>query len=392
MDNSLIQQFPAPTRIAQMLQDRIVHGLYLNGSWLPAERDLAIEFAVSRPVVRAALNLLQEEGWIVRESGCRPRVHAPRSMDTAVVRDEKHVSSTVQTIAVVVPHQPVFVSAHAILCGINRTLQQKEAPYRVTVLDSHPSRFPDNMPGRSDDLERSYLEKIEADGDAGAIIWHLTGEKTQTTLRKLQRKGVALVFVDRQPVGLDCDYVGVDNRTGVLKAVEYLLELGHRRIGYLSTFEKASTVNEREESYRETLISHDIRPVPELTFAFKEEGASIGAAVDYYFSLPEPPTALVCCNDLHAFAFIREARARGYRIPEDISVIGFDDIECLSPHVPTLTTIHQPFYQIGQRAAELLLRRLTKPGEALTTPYQHIVLPTSLVARSTCRALGSDGN
>src|SRR5581483_982865 len=135
-------------------------------------------------------------------------------------------------------------------------------------------------------------------------------------------------------------------------------------------------------------LAQGLLPLPELTYVSPMEiGADMGPAATYLLSLPEPPTAVVADNDLHAFAFIREAQKRGWRVPEDISVIGFDDIESYSPHPATLTTVHQPFYQIGQRATDLLLRRLAASGSSKTRVYQHVVLATSLVIRSTCRPL-----
>jgi LacI family transcriptional regulator len=185
--------------------------------------------------------------------------------------------------------------------------------------------------------------------------------------------------------------VGVDNRQGVRAAVDYLLGLGHRRIAYLTTDEQVTTVAERKEGYREAFLAGGTFPPPELLYTVPvERQARMETAAAYFLSLPDPPTALVADNDLHAFAFIREVQARGRRVPEDISVIGFDDIECYSPHPAMLTTVHQPFFQIGQRAAELLLRRLASPGESPSRSYQQVVLPTSLVIRSTCRPFSAE--
>jgi len=94
----------------------------------------------------------------------------------------------------------------------------------------------------------------------------------------------------------------------------------------------------------------------------------------------------VALNDLLAYHFMAECEKRGRRVPEDISVIGFDDLEEHSARPPILTTLHQPFDKMGRRAAEMLLRRLSGP-DALREPRRHVLLPAPLVVRSTCRPL-----
>ncbi|HLV79287.1 MAG TPA: substrate-binding domain-containing protein, partial [Chthonomonadaceae bacterium] len=109
------------------------------------------------------------------------------------------------------------------------------------------------------------------------------------------------------------------------------------------------------------------------------------------FSLAEPPTALVAVNDATAFALLDAARSLGIRVPEDLSVIGFDDTEAHLPQPGMLTSVHQPFYDMGQRAAELLLCRQAAPDTVARGPYRHLLLPTTLVIRSTCKPLRKEG-
>jgi DNA-binding LacI/PurR family transcriptional regulator len=111
-------------------------------------------------------------------------------------------------------------------------------------------------------------------------------------------------------------------------------------------------------------------------------------AADYFRNLPDPPTALFAVNDNVAHVFITEAEALGWSVPGDISVVGFDDIEQYSPRAPFLTTIRQPFEGIGTRAAELLLRNMEGAKENKRT-FQHMLLPTKLVVRSSCRPVNS---
>ncbi len=406
------QQYPAITRITRILEERLAEGYYSVGAWLPAERDLAAELSVSRPVIRAALSSLAERGLIAREPGCRPRVAVSASLrnangDPGEALAAADVMTARDMIAAVVPQAPTYASAHAILCGIASVLQQEHAPYNLTVFDSwihrwvedvtaitapfHLSVFQGNPAGEGvaaledqAELERSILDRAERARFAGVIIWHLVEAPTLSIIQRLEEKGIAVVFIDRFPPTLDCDYVGVDNQSGMRDAVDHLLDLGHTRIAYVTNDEQANPVQEREEGYREALRARGISPSPELIYINPMcTGDNMAQAFAHLSSLPDPPTAVACMHDIFAFGMINEARAHGWRVPGDLSVVGFDDIESLSPHPAMLTTVHQPFYQIGQRAAKLLFRRLnpSTPGRGRT--YQHVLLPTSLVIRST---------
>jgi DNA-binding LacI/PurR family transcriptional regulator len=376
------QQFPAAERVEQILQDRIAQGYYSAGAWLPAERILASEIGVSRPAVREALSRLVQDGLIVRKPGCRPRVNRPSPAPSA--RPGAILETSRRTIAAVLPQVPTYVWAHAILRGISQALQDFEAPYRLTVYDTHPSASQLRRTMSDEALERSVLERLGRDGADGMIIWQVADMANLPMVRRLQENGLRVVFIDRCPPDFDCDYVGADNRSGVRSAVDYLLDLGHRRIGYITHGTRVTTVIEREEGYREALLARGIALNPELIFATSKGGLiDLRTAVEHFRSLSPRPTAVVVVSDQHAFAFIRECQAAGWRVPEQLSVIGFDDIEHYSPNPAMLTTVHQPFEQIGQRAAQLLLRRLsTRTGSTVT--FQHIVLPAPLIVRATC--------
>lgn len=386
MANEHTRRFPASHRVAQALQERLAGGYYLSGSWLPAERSLAAEFGVSRPVVRAAVARLVGEGLLVRRAGCRPLVAAGGALRPNPIEERR----ALPTIAAVLPQHPTYVSAQAYLRGIHAALQQSAAPYHLAVFDTH-SAAPTSR-GAGPVPESATLERLREEGVAGVIVWHLSGRESLPALRRLLDDGTSVVFIDRHPRDLDCDFVGVDNPSAMRSAIEHLVGLGHRRIAYLSISEDVSTVREREEGYREAMCANGLGPAPELLYVTPQTlRAELAAAAEHLLALAEPPTAVAAVNDLHAFAFIRELSARGLRVPEDMSVMGFDDIESYSPHPATLTTVHQPFFQIGQRAAQLLLRRLAPGAAPSRAPRQHVMLATSLVARSTCRPLPALG-
>lgn len=368
----------------QRLKEQLSEGRYPPGSWLPTERELAAEFGVSRPVVRATLAALQDEGLIAREPGCRPTVQGAPLTGAAASESAR---AALRSLAVVLPQRPTIVSAHAILCGINDCLRDQEAPCRALVLDTYDTEArPDS--GRACTSERSVLESLQPAGLAGVILWHRTGGAGIESLQRIQSSGIPLVLIDRSPPELECDYVGVENARGMRLAVDHLVALGHRRIGYVTTTERISTLEERESGFRSGLSARGIAPDPDLLFRTPMEITSdMGPAARHLLTLREPPTAVVADNDLHAFEFIREAEKLGRRVPDDLSVVGFDDIESYSPHTGILTTVHQPFYDVGHRAAELALRRLADSAPMTPRTFRHVTLPTSLVVRSTSRPI-----
>jgi LacI family transcriptional regulator len=386
-DSAALGRLSAAQRIARSLKERIERREFQPGEWLPTERELAREFSADRSTVRTAIAHLAEQRLIVRENGRRPWINAPAG-DVPERSEESGRPSALQTIAAIVPQPPTYPALSAIQRGILHTLHQANSSYRLIVFDNQGEAWP-----RSVALERHALAAIENDGIAAAVLWHIGGDETLPDIERLQRKGIPLVLLDRLPEGLLCDFVGVDNRAAAREAISYLIRLGHRRIAHLTSAHNILTVREREEGYAEMLLAHGLEPSPDLVYRLEDHDdlyPNVGPAVDHFLSLPEPPTAVFALKDLLAHAFIAEVKARGLRVPEDISVIGFDDHDRHSLQPPVLTTVHQPFDRMGQRAAELLLQRLSSP-RLTNTPCQHVMLPAPLVIRSTCQALPKDG-
>lgn len=379
MHNYLV---PSEERVFQVLQERIESGHYRPGMRLPTERSLATELGVGRAAVRLALQFLADRNLIVRRVGSRPCV-AEQTKPSASDSAPGQAPVAMQTICAILPQHPAYPAALGLLSGIQTVLRQKEAPHRLVVFDTQSSIADRFVP-----LERDALEAVGREGISGAILWQEGGVETLPEVLRLQERGIPVVFVDRYPVDLPCDFVGIDNRASAQQAVAHLLTLGHRRIAYLTDTEPISSVQERAEGYRQGLLFGGVAPRAEWEFALPTGDLDAGSAVEYFQNLPEPPTALFAMNDMLAHAFIVQTEARGLRVPDDISVIGFDDLERYSPRPALLTTMHQPFDAVGQRAAELLLWRLAHP-EISSKPYQHILLSAALISRSTCRRLSA---
>ncbi|HEX2913701.1 MAG TPA: LacI family DNA-binding transcriptional regulator [Chloroflexia bacterium] len=201
-------------------------------------------------------------------------------------------------------------------------------------------------------------------------------------LESLRRRRFPYVLVDHQGIDEFGPSVGTTNWQGGYDATKYLIELGHRRIGFITGTPELGCSRKRLEGYKDALIAHGLPVDPELI----REG-------DFYqptgykntvelLQLANPPTAIFASNDSMAFGVMEAVRERGLSIPADVSIIGFDDIPQASSVHPRLTTVRQPLEQMGRVSTKMLLDLIENPDR----PPEKIELPTKLIIGHTCRA------
>jgi len=189
------------------------------------------------------------------------------------------------------------------------------------------------------------------------------------------------ILVNGSLSGLNVNSVEVNNSQGSMKVVDYLVQLGHSRIGFVTGPKNLFNVAGRIEGYRESLrrqgLPYDEDLVVEGDFLFQ---GGYRCALQL-LNLKQPPTAIFCANDHMAWGAIRAIEERGLHVPDDISIVGFDDQEIARMSRPPLTTVRLPLYNLGSVAAERLLKMLV--GKRFKPP-QRIVLDTELVIRHSC--------
>lgn len=173
--------------------------------------------------------------------------------------------------------------------------------------------------------------------------------------------------------------VASDNYGGALAGVRYLCELGHRRIAFISGTDLSQN-RLRYQGYRDALREVGVEPEEELIRAGQWTWQSGHEAARALCDLPEPPTAIFSANDTMALGAMCALRERGLRVPDDISILGFDDIPAAAGNRPALTTVRQPTTEMVERAFDLLLR--ARKGEDV--PAENHVLPTELIIRRSC--------
>jgi LacI family xylobiose transport system transcriptional regulator len=208
-----------------------------------------------------------------------------------------------------------------------------------------------------------------------AVSSAITPEHRET----LEAGGVALVALDPTSDLGSTPSIGSTNWSGALDATRHLLDLGHRRIGVLAGPAKDLSSRARLDGFRAAMdaagVPFDPRLVRTGVFLF-EQGRDLGLEL---LRLSDPPTAIVCGDDLQALGVYEAARIAGRRIPDDLSVVGFDDIEQAAWCAPSLTTVRQPFAEMGAAAARVAIALAA--GE--TPRRTRVELATTLVVRGS---------
>ncbi|MGD0174495.1 MAG: LacI family DNA-binding transcriptional regulator [Anaerolineales bacterium] len=197
----------------------------------------------------------------------------------------------------------------------------------------------------------------------------------------LTGRNFPFVLIDHQGTGRDCPAVGATNWQGAYRATEYLIKLGHSRIGFITGSMDLGCSMERLEGYLSALRTHHASEAPELIYEgtfFQPDGYAGASAL---LDLPNPPSAIFASNDIMALGVMDAVRSRGLRIPDDISIVGFDDIPQSAVVRPALTTVNQPLEKMGRVATQMLLDLLRQPDKEVG----RIELPTELVIRDSCQ-------
>jgi len=182
--------------------------------------------------------------------------------------------------------------------------------------------------------------------------------------------------------GWDFPYVDVDGEAGVRQGVRYLLELGHRRIGFIGLSAELVCAQHRLKGYRSALEERGIDFDPALVLEGETTQMGGYRAMKRLLEVEPPPTAVMVSSDLMALGAMRAAQEEGLTVGRDISIIGFDDIQIAANYQPPLTTIRQPIYQIGTLLARILIRLIK--GEELSEDERKIILQPELIVRKSC--------
>lgn len=346
--------------LADELRTAIRRGRWKPGQQIGSEHDISRSKKLSRVTVRKASELLVGEGLLERRAGKGLFVREAGS-DTGIIQ--------------VVVGNLAWAPAVQVVRGVQEAARGTGGP--VQIYDAHGSL--------AADLE---LVRRLPDGPArGAVILGLPVPVFAEALYDLKARNFPFVLVDQRLHDLAVPSVQADNRAGGRLVGTELLDRGHRRIAFIGDL-AADTVRDRLAGLRDATddrgLPHDRSLVIDLTPAdpFADWTPLIVRAVAVLMAKPDPPTAVAASCDAVARAVVRALRDLGRRVPDEVSVTGFDDDPLAELLDPPLTTVRQPFTAMGRTAAELLVRLM-----ADRRAVEQRVLPVELIRRASVAAV-----
>jgi LacI family transcriptional regulator len=330
----------------------------------PTQADVARIAGVSRATVSYVLND-RKNGRIPITEQTRQKVEAAAEQlgytPNALARSLREGSSRVIGFLMPTVHNPHYWS---IIEGAEEEVTSQGYHLALVIANLDPQR------------ERRCLQSLFQQRLDGLILVPTFINGLTEEIEIVSERNNAVVFLT--PVE-GADWILPDTRSGALSMMDHLLGLGHTRIAFINGVARRQLSRERAEVYVEKLESagepFDAQLLrqcgPKFTHAYVETHALL--------DLPNPPTAIWAVNDLLAMGALRAIHERGLRVPDDVALAGFDDIDLAEQLTPPLTTVHMPAHELGRRAAQLLLDRLEDPRRDLVQE----LMPVHLVVRQS---------
>jgi LacI family transcriptional regulator len=227
--------------------------------------------------------------------------------------------------------------------------------------------------------ELAHIKELRTYLPAGLVVIASNVSEFSAQAEALKKAGTAVVCVDCLPRGWTGDTLTSANEQGAYDATNYVLKQGHKRLAMISGQQSFTSFNNRLRGFRRALDERNIEIDPDYIQESTSDIASGYAKTLILMKLIPRPTVIFAGNDVIALGAMRAFRDLGLRCPEDVSLVGFDDLEFSELTNPALTTVSQPGYQLGSTAARLLLERINGGAE----PARHIVLDTELKIRGS---------
>ena len=354
--------------VTETLRQRLAEGSWRPGDKLPTLRDLASEFKVSTNTVRSAIRVLEREGHL----------HHIHAVGTFVRPAFPTQTSTRQTtIGLVIPDIggpfAMFVAR-----GVEQACQARS--WGLQIYDDR----------RNPQLEVDNLARLATSGAVGAVILPTCDAVAIESLFKLKLSGFPFVLVDRRVRGLNVDSVESDHEKGAHMATEYLLQQGHRRIMIVMYPPDISPVEARLRGYERALVNCGLVPLPEWRVVLEPPGpisegeefepwAPACQAVRPVLQKVELPVGIFGLNEFITWGVLEACRELGLRVPQDVSVVCFDNSVISRAMSPPMTAVAQRDTELGRCAVGLLERRLNSPG----IEPQQVVLQVELIKRQS---------
>lgn len=262
-----------------------------------------------------------------------------------------------------------------IFYGVNSVLAAEG--FHPVVLDTYADTYQ-----KAAEKEAEGLRYARSSGFAGIVLWHEGGSANVNLIQEM-REEMPIVAIDRRVQGVELDYVGTDNYSGGYEATRHLIEQGHTRIAHLTRLETTDAAVGRLRGYQQALTDSGLEVNPRNILLALDGGRRLdNEMLRQVFTARNAPTAIFLLADFWAPVVYSELRSLGLRVPQDVSLVGFDDVVQPGLDGLELTTMAQNFEAIGTTAGQMVLRRLRQHDAPLVTS----VFPASLMVRRSTQA------
>lgn len=346
---------PKYRQLKVILKKQIIEGKLKPGDRIPPEETIAGKYNVSLGTVRQATAELVNEGLICKEQG----------RGTFVAEKNKERTFTMGLV--------VSDVGNPFYAQFARSVQEKAHLLQYSVIlhntDDQVSREVESI---------DMLIKKQVDG---IILVPILEDGEERVLEKLTKNDIPFVYSHRYSNEPTSDYIVIDNMSGVTQDMEYLISLGHERIGCISA-RPCPWILQRVKIYEKLVKKNNLAREDSLVQIsnLRDYGGGYDA-MNKLLSTKNRPTAIFATNDIAAIGAYRAAKKKGIRIPEDLSLIGFDDIEASSHLETPLTTVSQPIDKMGKMAVNILVEKSERKD---SRKLREIVLEPKLVIRESC--------
>ncbi len=275
------------------------------------------------------------------------------------------VTRETKTVGILIPNtvDPFYAE---VVQGINDLA--RERGYSIILCNTHNDA----------DEELKFIRHLREKRADGMLIYPV--QEDNRYIEELKKNPIPFVFLNRHSDELQSDYVINDNIVGAFSAVNHLIEKGHKNIIYICSKPSASSAQERIEGCKKAIEKNNLPSDSIRIILCKESIESCYNLVKKIIRKDKDRKALFVWDDKMAVGAIKAILEEGLKIPEDIALVGYDDIEISEYLYPPLTTVRQPTYQIGKKAAQILLEKLESKDKVKT---KHIVLKPKLIFRKT---------
>lgn len=356
--------------IKNKLKDKITADKYESDGKIPSERELCSIYNVSRTTIRRAIDELVEENFLVKLPGkgtyikynnIKRKIASKKNTGNIIFLRCSHHDSEISDSTIC---DDIFYPK--IMAGIDKAVTERKYHCIVKYLYEN-------------NLDEDIIDEIIKKAD-GIICGELHSKKLLNILLEID---IPLVLINPSVTSSKANIVDINNFTGAYDVIDYLVKLGHRKIGFIGGASTSFSAKYRKYGYLEALNKEGIKIDDSKMISYEWRLEDGYKAAGNLLKLKDRPTAIFAVSDLLAIGAINAIKDSGLLVPDDISVIGFDDIDMASQIKPSLTTMKVRKFRMGEVATDLIFEQLNNNRDY----YCKISISTDLQVRDSVKKL-----